>query len=95
MLTVLGGLAEFERELIRARTGEGRKLANKLGSELVGVLMGGGRQALASIAGAVSAGRGKADSATGYFSTPSKVRRLKSRPNSPECASSLANTRNV
>ena len=25
MLTVLGGLAEFERELIRARTGEGRK----------------------------------------------------------------------
>lgn len=24
MLTVLGGLAEFERELIRARTGEGR-----------------------------------------------------------------------
>jgi DNA invertase Pin-like site-specific DNA recombinase len=27
MLTVLGGLAEFERELIRARTGEGRKRA--------------------------------------------------------------------
>ena len=25
MLTVLGGLAEFERELIRARTDEGRK----------------------------------------------------------------------
>jgi DNA invertase Pin-like site-specific DNA recombinase len=24
MLTVLGGLAEFERELIKARTGEGR-----------------------------------------------------------------------
>jgi DNA invertase Pin-like site-specific DNA recombinase len=24
-LTVLGGLAEFERELIRARTGEGKK----------------------------------------------------------------------
>jgi len=24
MLTVLGGLAEFERELIRTRTGEGR-----------------------------------------------------------------------
>lgn len=24
MLTVLGGLAEFERELIHARTGEGR-----------------------------------------------------------------------
>ena len=25
MLTVLGGLAEFERDLIRARTGEGRE----------------------------------------------------------------------
>ncbi len=29
MLTVLGGLAEFERELIRARTGEGRKRAHQ------------------------------------------------------------------
>src|SRR5271165_3458435 len=27
MLTVLGGLAEFERDLIRARTGEGRERA--------------------------------------------------------------------
>ncbi|MGH9830961.1 MAG: recombinase family protein, partial [Blastocatellia bacterium] len=27
MLTVLGGLAEFERDLIRARTGEGRACA--------------------------------------------------------------------
>jgi DNA invertase Pin-like site-specific DNA recombinase len=27
MLTVLGGLAEFERDLIRARTGEGRSRA--------------------------------------------------------------------
>ena len=31
MLTVLGGLAEFERELIRARTGEGRKRAKVRG----------------------------------------------------------------
>jgi DNA invertase Pin-like site-specific DNA recombinase len=31
MLTVLGGLAEFERELIRARTGEGRKRARASG----------------------------------------------------------------
>jgi DNA invertase Pin-like site-specific DNA recombinase len=31
MLTVLGGLAEFERELIRARTGEGRKRAKEWG----------------------------------------------------------------
>lgn len=31
MLTVLGGLAEFERELIRARTGEGRQRAKARG----------------------------------------------------------------
>jgi DNA invertase Pin-like site-specific DNA recombinase len=31
MLVFLGGLAEFERELIRARTGEGRELAKKRG----------------------------------------------------------------
>jgi DNA invertase Pin-like site-specific DNA recombinase len=32
MLTVLGGLAEFERELIRARTGEGRARAKERGA---------------------------------------------------------------
>jgi DNA invertase Pin-like site-specific DNA recombinase len=31
MLTVLGGLAEFERELIRTRTGEGRQRAKARG----------------------------------------------------------------
>jgi DNA invertase Pin-like site-specific DNA recombinase len=31
MLTVLGGLAEFERELIRARPDEGRKRAQARG----------------------------------------------------------------
>jgi DNA invertase Pin-like site-specific DNA recombinase len=31
MLTVLGGLAEFERELIRVRTGEGRERARARG----------------------------------------------------------------
>lgn len=34
MLTVLGGLAEFERELIRARTGEGRARAKAAGKKL-------------------------------------------------------------
>jgi len=34
MLTVLGGLAEFERELIRARTGEGRERAKARGKSL-------------------------------------------------------------
>ena len=31
MLTVLGGLAEFERELIRSRTSEGRERAKARG----------------------------------------------------------------
>jgi DNA invertase Pin-like site-specific DNA recombinase len=31
MLTMLGGLAEFERELIRTRTGEGRERAKARG----------------------------------------------------------------
>ena len=34
MLTMLGGLAEFERELIRARTGEGRARAKARGQSL-------------------------------------------------------------
>jgi len=34
MLTVLGGLAEFERELIRVRTGEGRERAKARGVRL-------------------------------------------------------------
>ena len=34
MLTVLGGLAEFERELIRTRTGEGRARAKAAGTKL-------------------------------------------------------------
>jgi DNA invertase Pin-like site-specific DNA recombinase len=34
MLTVLGGLAEFERELLRVRTGEGRERAKARGVKL-------------------------------------------------------------
>ena len=34
MLTVVGGLAEFERELIRARTGEGRARAKARGVKM-------------------------------------------------------------
>ena len=34
MVTVLGGLAEFERDLIRARTGEGRKRAIERGVKM-------------------------------------------------------------
>jgi DNA invertase Pin-like site-specific DNA recombinase len=34
MLTILGGLAEFERELIKARTSEGRRRAKAQGKSL-------------------------------------------------------------
>jgi DNA invertase Pin-like site-specific DNA recombinase len=34
MLTVLGGLAKFERELIRVRTGEGRERAKARGVKM-------------------------------------------------------------
>ncbi len=34
MLTVLAGLAEFERELIRSRTGEGRARAKAAGVKM-------------------------------------------------------------
>jgi DNA invertase Pin-like site-specific DNA recombinase len=34
MLTVLGGLAEFERDLVRARTGEGRERAKARGVKM-------------------------------------------------------------
>ena len=34
MLAVLGGLAEFERELVRARTGEGRERAKAQGVKM-------------------------------------------------------------
>jgi DNA invertase Pin-like site-specific DNA recombinase len=34
MLTVLAGLAEFERDLIRARTGEGRARAVERGQQM-------------------------------------------------------------
>ena len=38
MLTVLGGLAEFERELIKARTAEGRKRVQERGVRFGGKL---------------------------------------------------------
>ena len=34
MLTILGGLAEFERELIKTRTGEGRRRTKAQGKSL-------------------------------------------------------------
>jgi DNA invertase Pin-like site-specific DNA recombinase len=79
MLTVLGGLAEFERELIRARTGEGRKRAQARGVKF-------GRppkltphqrqEALQRLA----AGETQADIARSYAVDPTTIGRLEPSP---------------
>jgi DNA invertase Pin-like site-specific DNA recombinase len=77
MLTVLGGLAEFERELIRARTGEGRRRAKDRG-----VRFGRPRkltphqrqEALQRLA----AGETQADIARSYAVDPTTIGRLQS-----------------
>src|SRR5271165_1854799 len=75
MLTVLGGLAEFERELIRARTGEGRKRAKARGVKFgrPRKLTSHQRQeALARLA----AGETQADIARTYAVDPTTIGRL-------------------
>lgn len=75
MLTVLGGLAEFERELIRARTGEGRKRAIERGARFgrPNKLTPHQRQeALARL----SAGESQADVARTYAVDPATICRL-------------------
>jgi DNA invertase Pin-like site-specific DNA recombinase len=75
MLTVLGGLAEFERDLIRARTGEGRKkaLANGVKFGRPSALTHHQRhEALARIA----AGESQADIAKSYAVSDATVSRL-------------------
>jgi DNA invertase Pin-like site-specific DNA recombinase len=76
MLTILGGLAEFERELIRTRTGEGRARAQDRGVRF-------GRpskltphqrsEALARLA----AGETQADIARSYAVDPTTIGRLR------------------
>lgn len=76
MLTVLGGLAEFERELITARTGDGRKRAQERGvrfgrpSTLTAHQR---REAIARRA----AGETNADIARSYAVHPSTISRLR------------------
>jgi DNA invertase Pin-like site-specific DNA recombinase len=85
MLTVLGGLAEFERELIRARTGEGRKRAQERG-----VRFGRPRkltphqrhEALARLA----AGETQADIARSYNVDATTIGRLQPAPFAQEAA---------
>src|SRR5450755_3605344 len=76
MLTVLGGLAEFERELIRTRTGEGRQRARARG-----VVMGRkpkltGHQRREVVARR-EAGEVLTDIAPSYAVSPSTIRRLR------------------
>jgi len=75
MLTVLGGLAEFERELIRARTGEGRKRAKDRGVKFgrpTKLTHHQRKEALARLA----AGETQADIARSYRVDPTTIGRL-------------------
>ena len=76
MLTVLGGLAEFERELIKARTGEGRARAVARGVKLGPphkLTHHQRREAL----GRVAAGEAVREVARSYNVSPSTISRLK------------------
>jgi DNA invertase Pin-like site-specific DNA recombinase len=75
ILTVLGGLAEFERELIKARTGEGRERAKARGVKLgraYKLNQHQRREALDRLA----AGEGVRDVARSFAVSPSTISRL-------------------
>ena len=75
MLTVLGGLAEFERELIRARTGAGRDRAKARGVKFGRPMKLDEfqrREALTRLA----AGESQADVARSYRVNPATICRL-------------------
>jgi len=74
MLTCLGGLAEFERDLIRARTGEGRARAVARGQKM-------GRPSNSPITEARGdqaprSGETLADIGAGYNVSPATISRL-------------------
>src|SRR5262249_30523581 len=75
MLTILGGLAEFDRELIRARTGEGRKRAKARGVKFgrpVKLTAHQRKEALQRLA----EGAAQADVARSYGVSPPTISRL-------------------
>jgi DNA invertase Pin-like site-specific DNA recombinase len=77
MLTVLGGLAEFERELIRARTGDGRTRAKARGVQFgrpVKLSAHQRQEALQRLA----AGEAQADVARSYAVSQATISRLAS-----------------
>ena len=75
MLTVLGGLAEFERELIRARTDDGRKRAQARGVRFgrPSVLTAHQRQ---EVAQRLAEGAAQADLARSYGVSQATISRL-------------------
>jgi DNA invertase Pin-like site-specific DNA recombinase len=75
MLTVLGGLAEFERELIRARTGEGRKRAKARGVKFGRPPKLNSHQRQEALA-RLAAGETQADIARTYAVDPTTIGRL-------------------
>lgn len=79
MLTVLGGLAEFERELILARTGEGRARAQAKGVRFgrpPALTVDQRREAL----GRLAAGEAQADIARSYAVSQATISRLAPGP---------------
>jgi len=76
MLTVLGGLAEFERELIRVRTGEGRERARARGQSLGVDPSSSPRTSEAKRLTAATGGEPVSDIARSYNVHPSTISRL-------------------
>jgi DNA invertase Pin-like site-specific DNA recombinase len=79
MLTVLAGLAEFERELIRARTGEGRVRAKARGVKFGRPPKLTPHQRLEALQ-RLAAGETQADIARTFAVNPTTIGRLEPRP---------------
>ncbi|MGA8124083.1 MAG: recombinase family protein [Mycobacterium sp.] len=77
MLTVLGGLAEFERDLIRARTGEGRARAVERGVTMGRLLKLTPHQKKEAIKRRDAGGETLADIGRSYNVSPATISRLR------------------
>lgn len=84
LLTILGGLAEFEREFIRARTDEGRQRAKARGTRFGRKLKLTRRQILEALARR-EAGEALADIGRSYNVSHSTISRLRAEEQRPQC----------
>ena len=87
MLTVLGGLAEFERELIRARTGEGRERAKARGVHMGRPSMLTAHQKAEAVKAIAEGAATQADLARRFNVSQSTISRLVANVNTEESAS--------